>query len=162
MKKIGVQKIFWDAFELAVSTQAKRLVKDIADVLGQDPTPLLAELKEGTIGVYLYEDSALDDVDVLDMRCRHSMPIGGRPLWRTPCLEPVIWSANPVGRQGACLYHSLNPEPRDPKWAEFLQWDHANVTYYVATEDSTVYTVEGELCGRYSAKKKTVALFEIT
>ena len=161
MKKIGVQKIFWDAFELAVSTQAKRLVKDIADVLGQDPAPLLAELKNEKVGVYLYEDSALDDVDVLDMRCSHSMPICGQPLWRTACLEPVIWSANPVGRTGACLHHSINPEPRDPTWKEFLRWDSTDITYYVSMEDSTVYTVEGKLCGHYSAKKKTVTLFKI-
>jgi len=161
MKQIGVQKIFWDAFELAISTQARRLAKDIADAVGQDPEPLLLELKNEKVSVYLFEDSTLDDVDVLDMRCRHSMPICGQPSWRTPCLEPVIWSTNPVGRVGACLHHALTPEPRDPKWKEMLQWEYDDVTYYISATEGLVYSAEGTLCGRYDAKKKKVVIFEI-
>jgi hypothetical protein len=157
MQKIGIQKIFWDAFELAVSTQANRLARDIADCLGKDPAPLLLSLKNEKVGVYLFDDSQQDDVDVLEMRCPHVCQIG---KWKTPCMEPVLWSANPVKRTGACLQHSLEPEPKDAGSKEFIKWENEGSTYYISTEEGHIYTKEGVLCGRYTSKK--ITLFEIS
>ena len=157
MKKIGIQKIFWDAFELAVSTQANRLARDIADCLGKDPGPLLSEIRNEKVGVYLFEDSGLDDIDVLDMRCNH---VSLCHKWLTPCMEPVLWSSNPVKRTGACLQHSLEPKQKDPQLKEFIKWENEGTTYYISTEDGLVYTTEGTVCGRYSSS--IVTLFEIS
>ena len=157
MKQIGIQKIFWDAFELAVSTQANRLARDIADCLGKEPGPLLSEIRNEKVGVYLFEDSGLEDVDVLEMRCPHVCQIG---KWITPCMEPVLWSANPVKRTGTCLQHSLEPEPKNPGSKEFIKWENEGSTYYISKEEGQVYTAEGILCGRYTSKK--ITLFEIS
>lgn len=160
MKQIGVQKIFWDAFELAVSLQAKRLAKDIADTLGVDSAPLLNELKEGKVGVYLF-DSEMGDSDPLDMRCKHCMPVPQFNAWRTPCMEPVLWSANPAARKDACLEHSLKPELRDPKWKEVIPYKYDDVTYYIDVKEAHVYSDKGTICGKYDAAKNTMTIFEI-
>jgi len=139
MKQIGIQKIFWESFEFAVSTQAKRLARDIADALGQDAAPLIAEIQNDKIGVYLFEDSGLEDTDLSEMRCGHTMPVSDVPALRTPCMEPVVWSTNPVARPGACLYHCVNPEPRDPAWKSFTAWEHEGERYYINTEDGSIH-----------------------
>jgi hypothetical protein len=90
MKQIGIPKIFWDSFEFAVSTQAKRLAKDVADALGQDAGPLIAEIQKEKIGVYLFEDPTLETLDLSEMRCGHTMPVPGSPCFRTLCSEPVV------------------------------------------------------------------------
>jgi len=139
MKQIGIPKIFWDSFEFAVSTQAKRLAKDVADALGQDAGPLIAEIQKEKIGVYLFEDPTLETLDLSEMRCAHTMPVPGSPCFRTACSEPVVWSTNPVARPGACLYHSLNPELRDATWKTFSAWEHGGERYYVSKEDGTIH-----------------------
>jgi len=161
MKQIGVQKIFWDAFELAVSVQAKRLAKDIADALGQDAAPLLAELKNEKVSVYLFDESDSGNSDPLEMRCKHCIPIANNPAWRTPCLEPVLWSANPAARTNTCLHHSLNPELRDPKWREMIAYKYDDIAYYIDQEDHHVYDEEGVLCGRYDPVKNKIIVFDI-
>ena len=158
MRQIGVQKIFWDAFEFAMSTQTKRLVRDIADSLGKDAAPLLSEIKKESVGVYLYEDSATDNIDLFDMKCCNTATIG---VWKTACSEPVVWSSNPIARTGACLYHSLHPEPRDPSWKKCLRWKYEDKDYYIDVDEGLVYNVEGVLCGRYSAENKKVSLFTV-
>ena len=158
MKQIGIQKLFWDAFEFAMDTQAKRLARDIADCLGQDAAPLLSEIQKEKVGVYLYEDSATDEIDLTEMKCRHTIAIGP---WKTTCSEPVLWSSNPVGRTGACLYHSLHPEPKDSRWKEFIRWLYEDKEYYVQAEEGLVYKSDGVLCGRYNSETKEVTLFTI-
>jgi len=139
MKQIGIPKIFWDSFEFAVSTQAKRLAKDVADSLGQDAGPLIAEIQKEKIGVYLFEDPTLETLDLSEMRCGHTMPVPGAPCFRTLCSEPVVWSTNPVARPGACLYHSLNPELRDATWKTFSLLEHDGERYYLSKEDGTIH-----------------------
>ena len=159
MNQIGVQKIFWDAFELALNTQTKRLARDIADVLGQDATPLLKSLQSEKAGVYLFEESNTEDIEFFDMRCEHFTPIPGRAHLVTACMEPVIWSANPAARVRTCLYHSLHPCPKLDSWLVLVPFLHDDATYYVDKVGRTVYTTEGELCGIYS--KGRITLFEV-
>jgi len=155
MKKIGVQKIFWDAFEMAVSTQANRLARDIAATLGQDPGPLLSQLRNEKVGAYLFE-GAEPDSDPVEMRCSHVSSVGPNLSWKLACMEPVLWSENPLERTGLCLHHSLHPEPRSPAWKEFLEWKDGDTRFYICVEDGTVYNETGELCGRYLNKKITL------
>ena len=53
MNSIPVRKLFWEELELALETQTHRLVRDIANVLGQPADPLLKALKDDRVGVYL-------------------------------------------------------------------------------------------------------------
>ena len=151
MIKIGIQKLFWDAFELALRTQTKILARDIADSLGVDAAPLLASLLNEKTEVYLFEESNSEDIEfALDARCKHYTPIPGKPHYVTECMEPVVWSANSSGRVFACLHHSLHPCPLDRTWTVFTPVAYDDAQYYVDKVEQKVYTVDGELCGRYS------------
>jgi len=155
MKKIAVQKIFWDAFEMAISTQANRLARDIAATLGQDPVPLLSQIRNEKVGVYLFEGTEPNE-DPIEMRCPHVSSIPSKTQWKVACMEPVLWSENPVERTGLCLHHSFHPEPMNPGWKKFLEWRDGHTRFYICIEDGTVYNDEGELCGRYLNKKMTL------
>jgi len=159
MNKIGVQKIFWDAFELALSTQTKRLARDIASVLGKDAAPLIKSLEAEKTGVYLFEEANMEDIEFFDMRCEHFTPIPGRTHLVTACMEPVIWSANPAARVPTCLHHSLHPSKKLDSWLVLVPFLHDDVTYYIDKAGRSVYTTDGELCGTYS--KGRITLFEI-
>ena len=159
MNKIGVQKLFWDAFELALSTQTKRLARDIADALGQDAKPLLVALQAEKTGVYLFEESNTDDIEFLDMRCTHFTPIPGKEMYVAKCMEPVIWSANPAVRVRACLHHSLHPCIRNASWPILVPFLHEDATYYIDKAAEQVYNESGELCGRLSGGR--LILFEV-
>jgi hypothetical protein len=159
MNKIGVQKLFWDAFELALSTQTKRLARDIADALGQDAKPLLVALQAEKTGVYLFEESNTDDIEFLDMRCTHFTPIPGKEMYVAKCMEPVVWSANPAVRVRACLHHSLHPCVRNASWPILVPFLHEDATYYIDKAAEQVYNEGGELCGRLSGGR--LILFEV-
>lgn len=162
MYKIGVQKLFWDAFELALSTQAKRLARDIADALGEDATPLLKSLQTEKTEVYLFEESNSEDVEFLDMRCKHYTPISGKPYYVVACMEPVVWSANPSGRVETCLHHSLYPCPKKASWSVLVPLVYNDVAYYIDRKEEMVYTADGELCGRYSNNDGRIFVFEVS
>jgi hypothetical protein len=149
MQRIGIQKIFWDSFELVLSTQAKRLVKDIADSLGEDAAPLLKSIQSEQVGVYLFEETEDTDTSYMEMRCSHCTPIPTMPHFVTQCMEPVVWSANPSGRVATCLQHALNPCPKQESWLTLSRVVDDDTTYYVDVRNERVYDLNGELCGTY-------------
>lgn len=158
MNKVGVQKLFWDAFELALSTQTKRLARDIADAVGQDAKALLAALQTEKTEVYLFEESNSEDIEFLEMRCKHYTPIPGKPHYVAKCMEPVVWSANPGGRVSSCLHHSLYPQPLKKSWTILNPIVYDDVEYYIDPIEGHVYTADGDLCGRKQAER--LFLFE--
>lgn len=150
MNKIGVPKLLWDAFELAITTKTKQLARDIADSLGEDAAPLLKSLASETVGVYLFEE-ADQDGEFLDMRCSHYTPIPGKPNFVAACMEPVIYSASI--KHDTCLYHSIHPNPKDPVWVVLTPLAYDNITYYIDKASAKAYDVDGNVCGRYSPNK---------
>ena len=149
MQRIGIQKIFWDSFELVLTTQAKRLVKDIADSLGEDAAPLLKSIQSEQVGVYLFEETGDIDTGYMEMRCSHCNPIPTMPHFVTECMEPVIWSANPSGRVTTCLQHALHPCPKQDSWLTLRRYVDDDITYYVDAGNERVYDADGNLCGTY-------------
>lgn len=150
MNKIGVPKLFWDAFELALTTKTKQLARDIADSLGEDAAPLLKSLASETVGVYLF-DEADQDGEFLDMRCSHYTALPGKLTYVTACMEPVVYSA--TTKHTTCLHHSLEPNPRDPAWTILTPLVYDNTPYYIDKASGKVYDEKGVLCGRYSLEK---------
>ena len=153
MRKIGVQKIFWDAFEIALSTQTRRLARDIADALGKDADPLLKSLETEKAGVYLFEEANCEDIEALEMRCDQFTPIPGKPHFVTACMEPVVWSANPGGRISKCLFHAANPNPKRAEWTVLNPIVYDGTEYYIQADTNEVYDAAGELCGRRIGNK---------
>lgn len=158
MNKIGIPKLFWDAFELALTTKTKQLARDIADALGEDAAPLLKSLVSETVGVYLFEE-AEQEGEILDMRCKHYTPIPGKPNFVAACMEPVIYSA--TVKHDICLHHSLHPNPKDPAWVILTPVVYDNAAYYINKTSGEAYDNEGKLCGRY-LPNKGLLLFEET
>jgi hypothetical protein len=150
MNKIGIPKLFWDAFELALTTKTKQLARDIADALGEDAAPLLKSLVSETVGVYLFEE-AEQEGDFLDMRCKHYTAVPGKPNFVTACMEPVIYSA--AVKHDTCLHHSLHPNPKDSAWVILTPIVSDDVTYYINKASGETYNEAGVLCGRYSLER---------
>ena len=150
MNKIGVPKLLWDAFELAITTKTKQLARDIADSLGEDAAPLLKSLASETVGVYLFEE-ADQDGEFLDMRCKHYTIMPGKPNFVAACMEPVIYSA--AIKYDTCLHHSMHPNPKDPAWVILTPLAYDNIMYYIDKLSGEAYDVDGKLCGRYSSNK---------
>jgi hypothetical protein len=155
--EIPVRKLFWDALEIALETQTRRLAKDIAAVLGEPDAPLLKALREEKVKVRLFEDAADEAIeDVSALRCQHYHAVG--PFWRL-CSEPVVWrSGTPLT---SCLYHSLNPCPAatgDP--VRELHTDEG--TFYVNETTKAVYDAAGTLCGTVSDDGAKVTLFDVS
>jgi hypothetical protein len=142
--------LFWDAFELALTTKTKQLARDIADALGEDAAPLLKSLASETVGVYLF-DEADQDGEFLDMRCSHYTALPGKPNYVAACMEPVVYSA--TTKHTTCLHHSLEPNPRDPAWTILTPLMHDQATYYINKVSGEAYDEKGVLCGRYSSER---------
>jgi hypothetical protein len=159
MNKIGVSKLFWDAFELALTTKTKQLARDIADSLGVDATPLLKSLTSETVGVYLF-DEAQQDGECIEMRCSHYTPLPGKPTYVAACMEPVVYSANPAIKHTTCLHHALYPNPRDPTWSLLTLLVYDAVLYYIDKTCGNAYNANGKLCGRYVPTKGLI-IFEV-
>jgi hypothetical protein len=155
MQQIGVQKIFWDSFELVINTHAQRLARDIADSLAQDAKPLLESIQSEKVGVYLFEDS--EETNYMEMRCAHYRPIPTMPYFVVECMEPVLWFANSVGRSCTCLYHSLHPCVKHTSWVVLQPYRDGDDTYYLDSCNERVYNAEGNICGTF--KNKCVRVF---
>ena len=156
MNKIGIPKLFWDAFELALTTKTKQLARDIADSLGENAAPLIKSLVSETVDVYLFEE-AEQEGEFLEMRCKHYTVIPGEPNFVTACMEPVIYSA--TVKHGTCLHHSLHPNPKDSAWTVLASIVYDNVAYYIDKASGKAYNAEGKVCGRY-LPNKGLLLFE--
>jgi hypothetical protein len=150
MNKIGIPKLFWDAFELALTTKTKQLARDIADALGEDAAPLIKSLASETVGVYLF-DEAEQEGGFLDMRCSHYTALPGKPTYVTACMEPVIYSA--TTKHTTCLHHSLEPNPKGPTWTLLTPLVYDDTPYYIDKASGKAYDEKGALCGRYSPER---------
>jgi len=150
MNKIGIPKLFWDAFELALTTKTKQLARDIADALGEDAAPLIKSLASETVGVYLF-DEAEQEGDFLDMRCSHYTAVPGKPTYVTACMEPVVYSA--TTKHTTCLHHSLEPNPKVSAWRLLTPLVYDNTPYYIDKASGEAYNEKGALCGRYSSER---------
>jgi len=148
MNSIPVRKLFWEELELALETQTHRLVRDIANVLGQPADPLLKALKDDRVGVYLYDEPADQDIELSEMRCKELTVICGGNFVAT-CNNPVIWSPNPQLRR-VCIHHAVQTAPLDTAGLpHVLSCNIGKMTYYVSVENGSVFDEEGTLVGRY-------------
>lgn len=143
--QIPVRKLFWDAFEMALTTQTYKLAKDVATALGKEPEPLLKALRDEKTKVYLFEEAADDDVeDLADFRCKHLVPHKENLAY---CNEPVVWGKD---KHDTCLEHLLNPSPYSkfsnlPVLKRVVMDD--GITCYVDMKVRKIYDESGKQIG---------------
>lgn len=160
MIQVPLRKLLWEALELSIETQAKRLARDIADVLGQDSAPLLKSIRDEKVSVYLFDEAGDDQIDLSEYRCTHLTSIPGQESYLTTCLNPAIWSNKSSSK--ACLQHSMKPSEHGINTntntnAKLKRWKE----YYIEQESGYTYNQRGTLIGRYNSEKNTLQLFEI-
>jgi hypothetical protein len=147
---VPINKIIHEAFEIAVQTQLRCLVKDIAGTLGKEPAPLLKSLGASkTISYYSYSESADDNIDLSSHRCTHFIEVGKSYITR--CNEPIVWGSN---RPSCCLQHLLKPNKVDAK----LPILHLYDDMYIDRVNGYVTNLKGDPIGRYMKGK--IILFQ--
>jgi len=148
MNSIPVRKLFWEELELALETQTHRLVRDIANVLGQPPDPLLKALRDERVSAYLYDEPADQDIDLSEMRCKE-LTLKASGAFVAACGHPVVWSSHPGGRR-VCFQHSVPcPKPATAGLPPVTLYTVDKTAYYI-TEDGSVFNDAGDIVGRYS------------
>ena len=163
--QIPIRKLLWDALELTIETQAKRLARDIADALGQDSSPLLKSIRDEKVSVYLFDEAGDSEVDLSEYRCQHLITIPGQDCYLTPCCNPAVWlqSNKSPSSEKACLTHSLTPSQHGifiygcKKRTRLKRWNE----YYIQEENGKAYNQSGILIGRFCVRKNVLEIFEI-
>lgn len=162
---IPIRKLLWDALELTIETQAKRLARDIADALGCPPDPLLKSIRDEKVGVYLFDETGDSEIDLSEHRCQHLITIPGQDCYLTPCCNPAVWlhSNKPPSSEKACLTHSLTPSQYGvfihgcKKRVKLKRWNE----YYIQDDNGKAYNQSGTLIGRFCPVKNVLEIFEI-
>lgn len=155
MQHIPVRKLFWDALTLTLETQAHRLARDIAAVLGQPDAPLLKALRDDKVSAYLLEEAADAETDDLEaFRCDHVCEVGQVLI---PCRQPILWGS----ATKCCPAHVLHPSPRGAYNALPLLRPVAieGRDLYCDRAIGLVYTLEGVPCGRLT--QGVLTLFQV-
>lgn len=150
MNQIPVRKIIWDAFELAIETQARRLAKDIAATLGQDPSPLIKSIRDDTMKVYLFDEAGDDTIDISEKRCPHLVAVGA---FLAPCWNPTVWTGHLDTK--ACLKHCLNPSTHKGSRTVLKRFEE----YYINQETHYIYDQTGKKVGNF--KDGELQIFEL-
>jgi tetratricopeptide (TPR) repeat protein len=157
MIQVPVRKLIWEALELSIETQAKRLARDIADVLGQDSAPLLKSIRDEKVSVYLFDEAGDDKIDLSEYRCSHLVTIPGQESYLTACCNPAIWSNKSNNLNRACLQHSMKPSEHGINTTNKIKcklkrWKE----YYIQEDNGYTYNQAGTLIGRYNFDKNTL------
>jgi hypothetical protein len=155
MSLIPIPKLYWDTFMLVVKQNSEKLAREIADVLGESPSPLIASIRNNTVGVYIYDEAANSEVDIEAMRCKHYVQCPDAPLIYVPCMNPIIWSSTPGFSMDTCVEHSKIDKSKPVKYqdSEYIQ---CSSTEKMILHDSVVYTNESKIVGRYMANGKLI------
>ena len=147
---IPINKIIHEAIELAIQTQLRCLVKDIAGTLGKEAAPLLkAVATSKKISYYTYSEPG-DDTDMLERRCQHYVLQG---QYLRSCCQPVVWRAGST----ACLEHTLRPSSYKKDGLPVVYETEGMIVDKV---NGYVYDSESKLIGRYRGDK--IVLFELS
>ena len=159
--QIPIRKLLWEALELTIETQAKRLARDVADVLGQDSTPLLKSIRDEKVSVYLFDEAGDDQFDLSEHRCQHLIIIPGQESYLTPCWNPAVWlNSKIITSEKACLIHSITPSihgTNNNKKAKLKRWNE----YYIEQTNGYTYNQSGSFVGRFDSNKNILEVFEI-
>jgi hypothetical protein len=163
--QVPIRKLLWDALELTIETQAKRLARDIADALGQDSSPLLKSIRDEKVSVYLFDEQGDDNIDLSEHRCEHLITIPGQDCYLTPCCNPAVWLPSNTSQTDhkACLTHSLTPSQHGifrqgcKKRAKLKRWNE----YYIQEENGAAYNQSGTLVGKFCSIKNVLEIFEV-
>ena len=148
---VPINKIIHEAIEIAVQTQIRCLVKDIAGTLGKEPAPLLKSIGASkSISYYSYSEPTDDTIDLSERRCMHFIEVGKSYITR--CNEPIAWGSN---RPSSCLQHVLKPNRVDAKLPVLYLYDDM----YIDRVNGYVTNLKGEPMGRYIKGK--IILFEV-
>lgn len=148
MDLVPINKIIHEALELAIQTQLRCLVKDIATTLGKEAAPLLkAVTASKKVSYYSYSEPD-DDTDMLERRCSHCTLEG---QYVRTCGEPVVWSKG----SRACLEHTLRPSPHKKDGLPVL---YMVDDMLVDKQNGYVYDKTSKLIGRYYGNK--IIVFE--
>jgi hypothetical protein len=150
---VPISKIIHESIEIAVQTQLRCLVKDIANTLGELPGPLLKSISDiKNVSYYSYSEPGDDDIDFEHNRCQHLIITNEKYL--IPCNEPLVWSKGST----ACLKHSIKSSPYKKEGA--LPILNRISGQLVDKKTGYVYNNDGEIIGRYYGDK--IILFEVS
>lgn len=156
MSLVPIPKLYWDTFLLVLKQNSEKLVREVADVLGENPSPLLDSIRNNTVGVYIYDEAANSEVDIESMRCKHLVHRPDAPLIYVPCMNPVVWSSTPGSSMNVCVEHST-AESIDYCAARYIQHSSDEILY---VNESYLYTKDIDLIGRYNEAKGTLIKFK--
>lgn len=155
--QIPIQRIYYDALEVALQAQVKRLARDIATTLREPEQPFLKYLASQKIGAYLFEEEGSELVDIQTMRCSSYVASSQNPSILVKCNEPVLLGANLGTKQKtACPFHCAHPQPA-PSTA--LKTYRLVDGLYWLDEDNVLYTLDLQPCGRYESDTKVCRKF---
>jgi len=162
MLLLPVTRLYWEEFLLFTKKNAEILMRHNADALGQSATELLKAIRENTVGVYIFDESASSYTEIESMRCKHLVSYPENPLLVVPCRNPVIWSSTPGTPTNLCVEHTiceksnqLHQGLRDGRIV-YLKNGEQGIIY-----DTYLYNTKGELIGRYNEDNKKLYIFNI-
>lgn len=157
MSLIPIPKIYWETFLLVLKQNSEKLARGLADVLGENPSPLLDSIRNNTVGVYIYDEAANSEIDIESMRCKHLVQCPDAPLIYVPCMNPVIWSSTPGSSMNVCIEHT-NSSSIDGQSARFIKHSSDEILFI---SESNLYTKNTDLIGRYIEATGTLKKFKI-
>lgn len=157
----AIPAILWDPLEEALKANVRRLVKDIANTLGQPDAPLLNALLKPAAGAavvrpYLFEEGEGRHPES-DCRCDFICQRPDAPKFLQMCAQPIVWTAG-VKRCAQHLYSRPVPQPAGLLRLIPLEQGGLDCPLYRA-EDGTVYDAEFEPRGFYDVDAKRLRLF---
>jgi hypothetical protein len=155
MSLIPIPKLYWDTLLFVVKQNSEKLARELADVLGENPSPLLSSIRNNTVGVYIYDEAANSEVDIETMRCKHCVQCPDTPLVYVPCMNPVIWSSTPGFSMNVCVEHSKADKSNSVKYRE-SEYIQCSPTEKMLLHESAVYTNDNEIVGRHMTNGRLI------
>ena len=132
--RFAIPSYIWISLEAALNVEARKLVKDISQTLGQNDTALWKEVSKETFSAYL--------VDMTDPTDETLQCIGYDLTGevQTPCKHPVIFG------KPTCPQHSNSeikkPDTSLPKYRRLKYFDEEENVCYINTSTNEVIDCE--------------------
>ena len=158
MTTLPIPKIYWDVFQGALQAKVRRLVKEVAESLGQPEQPLLKALAGEKVEAYLFEEEGSEFLDLPSMRCKHFIPSTENTAVLMLCRQPVLLG------QSACLLHrpvELKKPPSLPVLRTMKDSDTGDLYWVDATNSVREKTMLSEAIGMYDADANVLRIFNI-
>jgi hypothetical protein len=158
MTTLPIPKIYWDVFQGALQTKVRRLVKEVAESLGQPEQPLMKALAGEKVEAYLFEEEGSEFLDLPSMRCKHLVPSTENKAVLMLCRQPVLLG------QSACLLHQsivLKKPPTLPVLRTMKDSDTGDLYWVDAMNSVREKSMISEAIGIYVTEAKVLRIFNV-